>query len=387
MKRKINVILIKILLLIIVGILAIITPTDKINYFHLFLYFEMTLYGIIQIAIFLKRKSFSYFNLIFVLINLLMSLLIILVPAIYIKILPIIIGIYILIIGIARLMTIFIYHKLPESKINILINSMIHFTFSFILIFYSSNNLKNITTIIGIYLILLGLSYIPKGSHHKNNIKIVQIPTIFQSLKPYNDFINIDFEHYNNQDSNIEVDIEILIHVRKNQRGVFGHADFIYKGNVYSYGNYDVSTYKFSDAIGEGVLVKADKENYIKYCKSYGKSLFSFGIKLNNEEKKQLDERFKKIMENTYIFEKDKVVKDSYIDKLSQNANTTFYKFKDGYYKNYFFLNYNCVKFIEEIISPDLLDFTSIKTPGTLYTHLEENYNEKDSKIVRKIIY
>ena len=72
-------------------------------------------------------------------------------------------------------------------------------------------------------------------NNHKNNIKIVQIPTIFQSLKPYNDFINIDFEHYNNQDSNIEVDIEILIHVRKNQRGVFGHADFIYKDNVYSY--------------------------------------------------------------------------------------------------------------------------------------------------------
>ena len=92
-------------------------------------------------------------------------------------------------------------------------------------------------------------------------------------------------------------------------------------------------------------------------------------------------------MNNTYIFEKNMVVKDSYIDKLSQNANTTFYKFKDGYYKNYFFLNYNCVKFIEEIISPNLLDFTSIETPGTLYTYLEEKYNQKDDKVIKKILY
>lgn len=385
--ENIKYIIIKILLLIITGILAIITPKEEINYFHLAVYFGMSIYGIIQILIFLRRKSFSYFNLFFVIINFLMSLLTILLPNIYIKILPSIIGIYILIIGLARLLTIFIYQKIPESKINILINSIIHFIFSFILIFNSSNNLKTITTIIGIYLILLGISYIPKGSHHKNNIKIVQIPTIFQSLKPYNDFIKIDFEHYNNESNDIEVDVEVLIHVRKNRRGVFGHADFIYNGFVYSYGNYDTNSFKLWDAIGDGLLVKADKEQYIKYCKSYGKSLFSFGIKLNNEEKKQLDERFQKIMDNTYIFEKNKVAKNSYIDKLSQNANTIFYKFKDGYYKNYFFLNYNCVKFIEEVISLDVLDFTSIKTPGTLYTHLEEQYQEENSKIVRKIIY
>lgn len=387
MKRNINYIILKICLLIGIGLIAIITPSKWINFFHLTLYFGMASYGLIQIIIFLKRKDFSYFNLIFILINLFMSLLIILWPNFYIKLLPIIIGLYILIIGIARLMTIFIYRQIPESKINILINSIIHFTFSIILIFYHNIGIKSFTFIIGIYLILLGISYIPKGSHHKNNIKIVQIPTLIQSLKPYNDFIKIDFEHYNNKNSDISVDIEVLIHVRRNRRGVFGHADFIYHNKVYSYGNYDVRTHKLSDAIGEGVLIEVDKNKYIEYCKKFGKSLFSFGIKLNDDERKQVEERFQKIMNNTYIFPKSDVIKNSYIDKLSQYAETTFYKFKDGYYKHYFFLNYNCVKFIEEIISPNLLDFTSIKTPGTLYTHLEEAYLEKNSKIVRKIIY
>lgn len=384
--KKNKFIIIKICLLIMTGALFLITPKEYIKNLHLAIYISMIIYGSIQIISSIKRHNFSYFNLIFVIINLFMLITIVFTNNLYQKIFPLIIGIYILIIGIAHLLTLFIYQKLPESKVNILINSLIHLFFSTIIIFHFKNNLWNLNIIIGLYLIFLGISYIPKGSHSKNNIKIVQIPTIFQSLRPYNDFINLANEElYSNNNDN--TDIEILIHVRRNKRGVFGHADFIYQGYVFSYGNYDVNSYKFFDAIGDGLLVKADKENYIKYCKSYGKSLFSFGLKLSKDEKEQLDKRVKKIMENTYIFTKDKIKKDSYIDKLSQNAETTFYKFNSGYYKNYFFLNYNCVKFIEEVISPELLDFTSIKTPGTLYTYLEEQLSNENSKVISKKIY
>jgi len=385
--KKINYIILKISLLIAIGIIALIIPTNYINVFHSTLYFSMLIYSIIQIIIYIKRKTFSYFNLLFSIINLILIILIIIYPIFYIKLIPIVIGTYILIIGLARLMTIFIYQNIPESKINILINSLVHLTFSIVLFINPTTNIKSFTFILGIYLILLGISYIPKGSHQKGNIKIVQIPTILQSLKPYHDFIKIDFNNYNNQDTNIEVDLEVLIHVRKNKRGVFGHADLIYNNKVYSYGNYDIKSYKLLDAIGDGVLVEADKKQYINYCKSYGKTLFSFGIKLNENEKQEMEKRFKAIMENTYIFEKNKISKNSYIYNLNKNINANFYKFKNGYYKNYFFLNYNCVKFIEEIISPELLDFTSIKTPGTLYTHLEEAYVKQNSKIIRKIIY
>lgn len=387
MKKNINYIIVKICLLIIIGLLGIITPTKYINLFHILIYFSMFIYGTIQIIISIKRKSFSYFNLIFVILNFLLTISIIIYPNFYIKLIPIVIGIYILLIGLARLMTIFIYNNIPESKINILINSLIHFTFSIILFIKPTTNIKSFTFVLGIYFILLGLSYIPKGSHDKDNIKIVQIPVIFQSLRPYNDFIKIDFEHYNNENSDINVDIEVLIHVRKNKRGVFGHSDIVYNNKVYSYGNYDVNTYKLNDAIGEGVLVECDKNQYINYCKSYGKSLFSFGIKLTKEEKIEVDKRFKELINKTYIFKKEDIVKGSYIDKLNQNTDVNFYKFKTGYYKNYFFLNYNCVKFIEEMISPELLDFTSIRTPGTLYTYLEEEYQKEDSKVIRKIIY
>ena len=387
MKKNINYIIIKICLLIIIGMLAIITPTNYINHFHIIIYFSMFIYGIIQIIISLRKKNFSYFNLIFALLNLLMSISIIIYPKFYIKLVQLVISLYILIIGIARLMTIFIYNNIPKSKINILINSLIHFVFSIILLIKPTNNMKSFTFILGIYLILLGISYIPKGSHHKNSIKIVQIPVLLQSLKPYTDFIKLDFSHYHNKNINIDVDLEILIHVRKNKRGIFGHADLIFDNKAYSYGNYDTNSYKLKDAIGEGVLIEANKNDYINYCKNYGKHLFSFGIKLTKKEKKQLKSRFTKIMNNTYTFYKEKIVKDSYIYKLNQNANVKFYKFKSGHYKNYFFLNYNCVKFIEEIMSFNLLNFTSIKTPGTLYNYLEDAFLEENSKIVRKIIY
>ena len=55
--KKINYIIIKICLLIIIGILAIITPENNINKFHLILYFSMFIYTTIQIIISLKKKK------------------------------------------------------------------------------------------------------------------------------------------------------------------------------------------------------------------------------------------------------------------------------------------------------------------------------------------
>ena len=145
--KKVNYIILKICLLIIIGILAIMTPTKYINHFHLLLYFSTFIYTIIQIIISIKRKTFSYFNLIIAVINLIMAILISFYPNFYIKLLPIIIGIYIFIIGLARLITTFIYQDIPESRINILINSLIHFTFSIILFMNPTTNMKSFTFI------------------------------------------------------------------------------------------------------------------------------------------------------------------------------------------------------------------------------------------------
>lgn len=384
MNKNLNYI-IKISILIIIGIISMIISSQYINYFHTSMYLLIIIVIIYQIITSLRKNNFSYFNLIILIINILMLTTLIFFPNLYVKLLPTIVGIYIFLVGISKLLTVFLYDDIPKSRIYFLINALIHLVFSVTILIKPTLSLKSFTFVSGIYIIILGISYIP--SKNKNNIKIIETPVIFQSLKPYLDFIKINLDDFNNQDNKIEVDIEVLIHIRRNQRGVFGHADIIYNNKIYSYGNYDANTYVLGDAFGEGVLIEAEKQSYIKYCKSYGKTLFSFGIKLNKEQKKQVEEYFQELMNNTYIFDKKKIKKDSYIDKLNKNANVTFYKFKNGHYQKYSFLNYNCTKFIEEFIDKKLLDFNSISTPGTLYTKLEESYQEKNNNVIRKTIY
>lgn len=387
MKTKLNYSYTKIFILIIIGLIAFFTPAKYINLIHLFSYIGILIYGLYQMYKSFNSSEININNLILTLIALLLFFIIKNNKSFYMSIIPIIGGIYILIIGLARLFTIFIYKDIPESKIIILLSCIINFIFSSILILNPLSSIETYTRIIGIYLILLGISYLPK----RNNIdgfKIIELPTLIQSLKPYNDFIkNNNIEKIDINKENINYDAEILIHVRKSKRGIFGHADLVYNNFVYSYGNYDQRSFKLWDAIGDGVLLKASKKEYINFCKSYGKSLFSFKIKLNKHDKIQMNKRLKSILSKTYIFNKNDIVKNSYIDKLQKRVPVTFYKFNKGYFKNYFFLNYNCVKFIENVISKNLVDFTSIKTPGTLYTYLNNQYNNGSDFVVHKGIY
>ena len=385
MNKKSN--LFKIIILISLGLFAIITPSKYINVFHFITYIGILLLGIYEIIKFLRKEKINFNNIIYAIIAIILFLLLKDYKTIYMTLIPIIGGLYIFIIGLTRLISFFIYKDIPESKVLILLNSLIHIIFGLMLIMNPLATLRSYTVILGIYLVLLGISYLPKNNQ-KNSFHIIPIPTLIQSLNPYSDYLKIMNKKMQLKENDDEkCDVEILIHVRKHRRGIFGHADFVYQNNVYSYGNYDKNSFKLGDAIGEGLLIKAKKDEYIKYCKSYGKSLFSFGIKFNDDELSALDQRFKNIMNNTIVFPKEKIVKNTYIDELNQHIKVTFYKFKNGYYKNYFFLNYNCVKFIESIISPKLVDFTSIKTPGTLYSYLDNLYKSEDRHVVSKKLY
>ena len=366
-------------LLIITGIIVIITK-KYINILKLISLFTI-IYYIIKTIFSIKQKEFNYTNLIIIIINILL-IISTKFSNIYPKLPITIIATYLLLIGLTRIITILIYSKTIKYKVSILINSIIYIFISIILYIKPINNNKAFTFILGIYLIILGNRYYINKIINK---KIIKIPLIIQSIKPYIDFIKYDSQS-NDQNNDNNYSLEILIHVRKNLRGIFGHTDIIFKDKVYSYGNYDKKSYKLIDAIGDGFLIETNKKQYINYCKSYGKRLFSFQIKLTDYETKRVSKQLLKIKNKTYKFSKKNIAKGSYIDKLNKNINVKFYKFKSGHYKYYFFLGYNCVKFIEEIISQNAINFNNIKTPGTLYNQLEKlrlNYSEK----IKKVLY
>lgn len=377
--------ILKYILLIIIGIYSLLMPNDYLNTFHVISYIGSLLFSIYFFIKSIKKNTFDIQAILSIIITILLFIVIKKYPNIYLAILPIALGLYILIIGIAKLFSLFIYKKLPESKIYHVFSTSLHLIFALLFILFPNRSLKGCTLLMGFYLIINGIEKIYNHYSEGKYSNIARAPSILLSIKPYRALLKLKSQKFTN--CNNLSDVEVLIHVRHTKRGIFGHADLVYNGYVYSYGNYDNSTYKILDAIGDGVLFKTKRSKYIEFCKDYGKTLFCFGLKLNESEQKALDERFVNIMKNTYEWDKKNIIEGTYVDKLNHTLDITFFKFNEGYRQNYFFLNYNCVKFIEEVISPDIVDFRTIKTPGILYSYLENERTKKNSKILYKNIY
>lgn len=274
--------------------------------------------------------------------------------------------------------------------------------------------------IIGIYLIFYGITLFRDFLHEErplyytNKIKrriSVRLPVLITANLPrytlgkINNFLSFVGEDKkeinlseNQEDTN--PDMEVLIHVKKGGLGAFGHVDISINGNIISYGNYDEASIKMMGATGDGVLffIK-DKLAYIKFCNEhYNKTIFEYGIKLNEEQKKRVNEKIFAHTKNSYTWiapvdrniNKDNTYED-YASELSMEIpEILFKKIKKGKFRKYFTLNTNCVKFADSIIGEigiDILNINGIITPGVYFDYFDREYRRQNSLIITKKVY
>lgn len=309
--------------------------------------------------------------------------------------------------------------KAPFSILMIL-KSIAFFVIAFLVItanFYDKTFI--ITKLTGLYLIFYGITIftdfideeIPKSYANKLIRKFsVRLPVLFttnilkSTLKKVNDFINqVDT---NNGEINLsenqiglEPNLDILIHVKKDGTGAFGHVDFFFDGYVISYGNYDFSSLKLFGAVGEGVLFFAkSKEDYIKFCNWYDeKTIFDFGLRLTDLQIEKIRNKIKEHMFNSYYWlapidyhnNKNKDY-DDYASELSKATNVTFRKIKRGRFKYYFTFYTNCVKFADSIIGQagiDILNLNGVISPGAYFNYFDREYRRKNSIVITKTVF
>lgn len=405
-ERMINKItlLINCLLYTISGIIIIVFDTKSQNMFHLITSILIILIGITSfiLNIINKRKMkdillsiSTYFIGLFFFKNKIK----------YLSIFPIIFGIYMLLNGAIKLLTYLIFkNKEKRNYYLVLLGSQIDFIFSYLMIKKPTKNINTLTLILGIYLILYGLTYLkdlirvvfPQNSG-KRSLRITP-PIIFTVLIPYRvkEKIDKNNDNYNTEIKKEEIkpDLEIFIHVSSKDEGKVGHTDICFNDIVYSYGCYDEDSKKLWKSLGDGTLFKTkEKDNYLKICTDYsGKTIFSFGIKLSKKEKENIERKIKKIEKNTYKWNPNnyKKIKNNYAIKLRNETHAEFYKFKSSNYKTYFLLSTNCVKLVDDILGTtgsDLLKLNGVITPGAYYEYLNKEFKRKNSKIINKKIY
>lgn len=328
-------------------------------------------------------------------------------------------GIYILLIALINMISYIMYIRNNiKGKIGVFINMIVNFIFAFILFLNPDLNIKYVLIILSIYLMLYGLKnvvnfiiqVIPEKARDKMKSNIdFPIPIIIAMfipkalLKEINDILKVEKEpKFDYTKMNKEPKLFVTIHLAKGGSASYGHMEVSYNGKIYSYGNYNKHSRRLFDAIGDGIILIADKEKYIDYCTKHKKRyLIEFGIVLTEKEEKEVEARIDALInENTVpfysdleLYEKGQIETGDFSDMSSE-----LYKYADGEYRKiikgknkiFFVLKNNCAAVAEQILKGSgkrIIHMNGIISPGTYYEYLNNAFLLKNTNVVTKKLY
>lgn len=398
------------IIVVMVSMLAIINQT-------LFLIRVFDIFGIILLInglheaydYFFYNHKKVHFNNALILIPL--GIILIFYPSIPVGFATVFFALYLTLMGIIKLISYFNYRKdKVKKRIYVLIGSLFLIFNGFALVFKDYFDINMMIVLIGLYGLLLGLSYIGDGiftvipEKKKEGIKRhirIPLPMAISALIPNSmrQMINnkLAIDHHEVIDrQNDDVDLEVFVHVSPFGFGKMGHCDLYFEGEVLSYGNYDYSSVRLFESIGDGVLFSVkDKLKYIRFCiKEDKKMIFGYGLKLTEKQKKEVRLKIKSLKDNAIrwypISYSQPDYKEDYASRLYTETKANFYKFKSGKFKTYFVLGTNCVLLADQIIGSagtDIIDLNGIIAPGTYQDYLEKEYQRMNGFVVSKKVY
>ena len=336
-----------------------------------------------------------------------------LIPDFLLGIVPILFSIYFILIGITQFVMCFLEIK-DEQFIHfryIVIGSFC-LIMAFPLLISPVDSLNRFLSYFSLYIVLLGLSMVWDAifrlvsDHTKNKLKRkirITLPKIVEAIIPYSIMSEINRnlaldkkQVYSFDKEYTDVDMHILIHTSNRGFNRMGHIDLCFDGTVFSFGNYDEGSRIFNDTFGSGVLFMTNrKEDYINFCIDHSKkTVFDFGIVLNDKQKLAIRRRIDEIMIHSISWnhKEDKKYNygNSYAAMLYKKTRARFYKFTKGRYCTYFVLGTNCCFLVDDIVGKcgmDIVSINGIITPGTYYDYLNRELRVKKSNVVSKDIY
>lgn len=266
----------------------------------------------------------------------------------------------------------------------------------------------------GIYFILLGvrnlhdLYEMNNGSlpySWKRKFRLMLPPEICVLLPDWSlSIINKQLEEGKDvgiKESNEPVPLKIMVHVGPVGFQKIGHISFAYKDVVYSYGNYDSNTYRWSQTLGEGVYFNVNIDDYIRNMNTIEKnSVFEYGIQVSPIQQKHIEQKLEELRANSYSwkckiqeengYDRFKEFESDYPSRLHYRTQAQFYKIKSGKFKAYWALGDNCATFTDLVLGTlgsDVLSLRGITSPGTYFDYLEKEYRKPSSPIVYRNIH
>lgn len=327
-------------------------------------------------------------------------------------------GFYLLLHTIINAIQYFIYRKNKiKGRLRIILNILFLLFFLIPLLFDLEQNVQVTSVILGIYLIGYGLTYItdfltviiPKKTSNKVKKQIqIPLPVFINAFIPrhlitlVNEMLEVEEETFDYQKRKETPDIFVFIHLAKKGSAAMGHVEIGFQNRIYSYGNYDLHSRKLFDTLGDGIILVADQEKYIRYMVTQkDRYILAFGVTLTKREKEIVKEQINRLVytdtepfyPDVALAQKKLLPSGSYQDmssELYQYADGEFYKIKKGKYKKFFVLKTNCAmvaNYVLSSIGKQILCVNGIITPGAYYDYLNARFKLKNTNVISRKIY
>lgn len=202
--------------------------------------------------------------------------------------------------------------------------------------------------------------------------------------------------------ADIPIDLEVFVHMAPKGPAMLGHVDIAYRGFLFSYGCYDPHQRHLLGTMGDGVVLIAPRDTYIRNCiAKESKVLVGFGIHLNAHQKACLNQRLLDSFALLVDFHCDEELKqvglpyfgacDDYLSRVTRNvADVHYYKYKEGKFKTFFVLSANCVFFITHLLGSiglNLVDLSGIVSPGSYFDFLNKQFKSDKSFVISRHVY
>ncbi|MGI6108938.1 MAG: hypothetical protein ACOYB8_03735 [Eubacteriaceae bacterium] len=297
--------------------------------------------------------------------------------------------------------------------------SLTYTTLSIVLLF-SPDGSRLATILTGIYLMLFSIdiffdcivSLFRLHPHLKRRFSM-SFPTIIASFLPngfYSESLMLaqkdpgKLVQLEKKDPGKEPDLIVYVHTRAGLQPGFGHCDLCFENKVYSYGEYDLTTYLLHGFFAAGVLGLIPPQKQIEFALKHSKKiLIAYGLTLDPEHKTAVREKIRQIQSQTYPWKTDaQLAQEGKLHKSPESCTdiaslmylqegTTFSKFRHGSeYETYNGTGMNCAEFVNDIVSQsgiELFKFDGLITPGTYLEYLDTLYTIGGSIVTDRRLY
>lgn len=159
--------------------------------------------------------------------------------------------------------------------------------------------------------------------------------------------------------------IEVFFRFGKTGIEFAGHCEICLDGKTYTYGNYDPSSRKLFGTVGGGVVVRADRDEYIDWCVNDNrKTIIAYGLCLNEHEMALVRKRAEEFDAALLPWNDQarRLPSNEYARRLIESIPCDEYRVASGRFQTYFIPTINCVKLVDYFLRDTAIGHTII--PG-----------------------